>query len=417
MNSLLNRVRITLTTLCLFGFISQALPQVQAQWRGNDRRGIYSEPTSLESWPTTGPKLLWSSREVGSGYGSPVCLDGKLYICGAIGEDAWLFEFDKTGKLLRKASFGKEWVVNYPGSRMSPTIAGGLIYVSTGQGALVCIDLATFKEKWRLDNRPGFQIMPLYGHSESPAVDGDLVFFTPGGKDTGVVALNRFTGKIVWGCPGDGERQGYNSPLIIRLPQRTILVTFSAYALMGIDAKTGKLLWTHPQDNIPVSERKLGNGDTHSNTIWYENGAIYYLAGDGNGAVRLILGPDGGSIKQVWRNQTVDNYMSGFIKQGNLLFTGSDTRKALISVDITTGEVKSILKCGMGALISDGRMLYYYTHRGEMNLVKPTATGLELLSAFKVPLGNQEHFSHPVIDRGVLYIRHGDALMAYEIGN
>ncbi|HNW74831.1 MAG TPA: PQQ-binding-like beta-propeller repeat protein [Bacteroidales bacterium] len=415
MLSPLIRVRITLTAILLIGSVYQAQPQVQAQWRGNDRRGVYPEQQTLEVWPATGPELLWSSSEIGSGYGSPVCLDGKLYICCALGENAWLFEFDRQGKLLRKVSFGKEWVVNYPGSRMSPTIAGGLIYVSTGQGDLVCIDLDTFKEKWRLDNRPGSQIMPLYGHSESPAVDGDLVFFTPGGKDTGVVALNRFTGKHVWGCPGDGERQGYNSPLIIRLPSRTILVTFSAYSLLGIDAKTGKLLWTHPQDNIPPAERKLGNGDTHSNTIWYENGAIFYLAGDGNGAVRLILGPDGASIRQVWRNPTVDNYMSGFIKQGNLIYTGSDSRKALISVDITTGEVKSVLKCGIGALISDGRMLYYYTHRGEVNLIRPSSTGPELVSIFKVTMGKQEHFAHPVIDRGILYIRHGNTLMAYQI--
>jgi outer membrane protein assembly factor BamB len=229
------------------------------------------------------------------------------------------------------------------------------------------------------------------------------------------VALNRFTGKIIWGCRGDGERQGYNSPLVIKLATRSVLVTFSAYALLGIDTQTGRLLWTHPQDNIPAGERRPGNGDTHSNTVWYDQGALYYLAGDGNGAVRLILSPDGSSIRQVWRNKTIDNYMSGFIKQGNLIYTGSDSRKSLISVDITTGEVKGALKCGLGALISDGRMLYYYTHRGEMNLVRPGSAGPELISTFRIPMGTQEHFSHPVIDRGILYVRHGNALMAYRI--
>jgi len=31
------------------------------------------------------------------------------------------------------------------------------------------------------------------------------------------------------------------------------------------------------------------------------------------------------------------------------------------------------------------------------------------------PLGNDQHWARPVIANGVLYIRHGDALMAYDI--
>lgn len=214
-------------------------------------------------WPESGPKFLWSSEEVSDGYGSPVILDDRLYICGVIDSSAVLLVFTLDGKITHKIPYGREWMINYVGCRNTPTITKEEIYLSTGLG--------------------------------------DLVFFNPGGKDTNVVAVNHFTGKIVWVCKGDGERPGYNSPLVIHLPMRTILVTFSAYALMGIDARDGKLLWTDPQINIPVAEHKPGNGDTHSNTVWYDNGALYYIAGDGNGAVRLVLQPDGSSIKQVWR--------------------------------------------------------------------------------------------------------------------
>jgi len=40
---------------------------------------------------------------------------------------------------------------------------------------------------------------------------------------------------------------------------------------------------------------------------------------------------------------------------------------------------------------------------------------MEIASFFRVPKGTKEHFSHPVIDHGILYIRHGKALMAYRI--
>ena len=72
MLSPLIRVRITLTAVLLIGSVYQAQPQVQAQWRGNDRRVVYTEQQTLEVWPATGPELLRSSSEIGSGYGSQV---------------------------------------------------------------------------------------------------------------------------------------------------------------------------------------------------------------------------------------------------------------------------------------------------------------------------------------------------------
>ena len=60
-------------------------------------------------------------------------------------------------------------------------------------------------------------------------------------------------------------------------------------------------------------------------------------------------------------------------------------------------------------------MLYVYTQKGTMNLVKPNPERFELVSSFNVTLGTDTHFSHPVIHDGVLYIRHGETLMAYRV--
>jgi len=50
-----------------------------------------------------------------------------------------------------------------------------------------------------------------------------------------------------------------------------------------------------------------------------------------------------------------------------------------------------------------------------MLLVKPDSNKFDLVSSFKVPFGDGPHWAHPVIHHGVLYIRHGDVLMAYKI--
>jgi len=202
---------------------------------------------------------------------------------------------------------------------------------------------------------------------------------------------------------------------MIKLPALNILVTFSAYYMLGINSKTGKLLWFHEQVNTPLAERKPGMGDTHSNSALYENGFIYYIAGDGNCGVKLKLSTDGKQITQVWRNTALDNYMGGFIKIDNRLYTGSDSKRSLLCADANTGKVSDSLKIGTGSIAFADNLLYYYNQRGEMNLVKPSPSKLELVSKFKITAGTKEHFSHPVIYNGVLYIRHGKSLMAYDI--
>jgi outer membrane protein assembly factor BamB len=371
----------------------------------------------LKTWPPDGPPILWKTEIIGNGYASPTINGDRIYIAGEVDTTGYLFALDLKGNLVWKSPYGKEWVVNYEGARCAPTVAGDLVYVCSGLGDLTCFEAKNGVKKWSVDMIHDLHgRFTLFGHAESSLLDGDKVFLVPGGKDTNVVAMNRFTGKIIWICKGAGEIPGYNSPYLIKLASRHVLVTFTAYSMLGIDAETGELLWVHPQDNIPVEERKPGNGDTHSNTVYYEDGFIYYFAGDGNGAVKLALSPDGERITQVWRNKTFDNYMGGFVKQGNFLYSCVSEKKQLKSVDAATGKVVDSLKCGAGSIILSDSLLYYYNQKGEVRLITPVKGKLMQSGFFKLTAGTKEHFSHPVIHEGVLYVRHGRWIGAYGVG-
>ena len=69
----------------------------------------------------------------------------------------------------------------------------------------------------------------------------------------------------------------------------------------------------------------------------------------------------------------------------------------------------------MGVVVAADGMLYVYGQDGTMYLVKPNPAAFEPVSQFTVSEGTNEHWAHPTIANGRLYIRHGDALMAYEI--
>jgi outer membrane protein assembly factor BamB len=48
-------------------------------------------------------------------------------------------------------------------------------------------------------------------------------------------------------------------------------------------------------------------------------------------------------------------------------------------------------------------------------LVKIDRNSFEIKGRFEVPLGTDQHWAHPVIKDKRLYLRHGDALMVYDI--
>jgi outer membrane protein assembly factor BamB len=386
------------------------------EWRGPDREGIYHETNLLKSWSEEGPKELWAIGNIGNGFVSPVFTDDNFYITGEIDSMEVLFSFNLKGEKQWQTILGKEWTKSFPGSRSAPTIVDDLIYVGTGLGNLFCVNRSNGKIVWSKDLVADFNgVLPLHGHSESALIQGEKIFWTAGGRDFNVVALNRFNGRLIWSNKGFGERSAYNSPKLIELPSRKILVTFSAYHMMGLDTETGNLLWSQLQNNYPPEKRLPGYGDTHSNTALYDKGSIYYVAGDGNCGVKLKLSDDGTRITEVWRNQGFDSFMGGVVKIGNYLYGCGTVKPDLLAINATNGALTDSLKIGSGAIIAADNMLYYYTQKGDMMLLKYNQGKIEKVSSFRIKKGTLQHFSHPVIHEGILYQRHGNTLMAFDI--
>ena len=50
-----------------------------------------------------------------------------------------------------------------------------------------------------------------------------------------------------------------------------------------------------------------------------------------------------------------------------------------------------------------------------MVLVDPDPENFQVVSSFEITRGEGQHWAHPVIANGVLYIRHGEALLAYDV--
>jgi outer membrane protein assembly factor BamB len=401
---------IFLITLCIACSLSSLPAQKNAQWRGAERNGIYNETGLLKVWPAGGPQLLWKYEKLGDGYTSAAIANEKLYITGLDGKKLILFVFDLTGKLLTRKEVGSEWTSNYIGPRCTVVVNDGKLYINNSLGTLVCLDEETLNQVWKknlLTDFDGKNIM--WGMTESPLIVGEKLYITPGGAKHNMVALNKNTGALIWSSPGEGTTSSYCSPLYIGSQTVPIVVTSTMKHVIAFHADTGEKLWSHPQ--LPQNPAR----NIHPNTPIYDNGMIFTTTGYRGGSMLLRIRDGGKAVEQVWKN-SADNQIGGAIKYGDYVYTSGHNNRGFYCIDWKNGDYKyRESNFSPSAMIFADGMLYVYGENGNMKLIKPNPEKYELVSSFKVTQGTGQHWAHPVIHNGVLYIRHGNAIMAYKI--
>jgi len=379
------------------------------QFRGPRRDGKSSETGLLKKWPGGGPKPLWSATDLGKGYSQPVVVDRRVYVTGMVKKTGYVFAFDLEGNLKWRKPYGQEWTKSYPGSRCTPTVREGFIYVVSSLGELVCMNAGTGEKRWRLNVLEKFKGgTGGFGFIESLLIDGRKVICTAGAEDATVVALDARTGETIWKTAGLKDKAAYCSPLLIRQGPRRLVVTMTSHHIIGVQADSGELLWKYPFRN-PYGQ--------HPNTPVYANGMLFCTSGDKVGSVLLRLSADGKQADYQWNQPKLDCHHGNVVNiDGYVYGSAHQNSDGWVCLQLTDGKVMyetKVVEKG-SACYADG-MLYCYSVDGSVNLVRASPEGFEVVSSFNVQAGSGEHFAQPVISGGRLYIRHGEALMVYDI--
>jgi outer membrane protein assembly factor BamB len=394
-------------------FISLLLPSFASdnfsQWRGPDRDGKYPETNLLQKWPSQGPDLIWTVTNLGEGFSSPAVTSKGVYVTGMIDGTGYLFAFGLDGKKVWRTAYGPEWDGGHEGARTTPTVVGDKIYIMSGRGNAVCINSTNGKIVWKVDLVKTFGARNLnWGMTESLLVDGDRVFCTPGGIGAMMVILNRFTGKTIKVIKGNGEKSAYCSPSIVSHNGKRLLITMTGQSLVGLDAENGDLLW---------QQLHRTRYDINPNTPLYIDGYVYAVSGYGTGSQLVKLNDDGRGIKFIWSDETLDSQMGAAVVVDGNIYGSGHKNKGWHCVEWKTGNVKyTSQELGKkGNIIFANGLLYCYSENGEVGLVRPNPNKFEIISSFKIDTGSGPHWAHPVISDGRLYVRHGDAMMVYDI--
>jgi len=108
--------------------------------------------------------------------------------------------------------------------------------------------------------------------------------------------------------------------------------------------------------------------------------------------------------------------MGGAILMNGYIYASGDRNRKWFCADWETGEIKyESTELSKGTIIEADGLLYVYSEKGELALLEPSAGSFKIISKTLIKLGSEQHWAHLVISKGVLYVRHGNALMAFDI--
>ncbi len=413
-NNLLKKSLLFVFTL-ISGFMVNA--QV-AQFCGPNRDAIFPDTALLNVWPEGGPKILFVADGLGKGFSSTVATKDMIFVTGTKDSTEYLTALDHQGKIIWQKPYGRCFNKSYPDARTTPTIDGDRVYVLTGMDQMTCFRAKTGQEVWAVNLHEKYQSSSdMFGVSESVLIDGDKILTTPCGPLTTAIALNKFTGELIWKSAPLNVLRSNMSPLLIEHCRKKIFISAYQTHLMGVDAETGEILWTYHYNFLDANG---DNATIFTNTPIYRDSCLWISNGWDVKSVKLRIATDGRSVTEKFADHTFDNQNHGVVLVDSMLygsnFTGRTTGK-WVCMNWNTGEITWISDFyTKGPIISADGMLYCMEEkRGNIALVKADPKEFKVTSTFRVQEGKGPYWARPAIYYGMLLVRHGDVLVAYDI--
>lgn len=307
------------------------------RWRGVDGRGVWSGARLPEKLDASRVRELWSAP-IGGGYAGIAVAGGRVYTLDRPGKDSGKERtlcFDRTsGKTLwvreHAADYGDLDYGNGP--RATPAVHDGRVYAVGAVGRLRALDAESGEVIWEIDAKEKFDaVLPMWGHAVSPVIAGDLVFVQLGGRPEGIlIALDRKTGEVRWRAID--ERPGYSTPILAGNDRDRTLIHWTADALHGLDALSGRPRWSAPfrtsDYDVAIISPLEHQGQVFASGYW-----------DGSRAFRLEAGEGKVEVRAAWsQERALSCLMSTPLLRDGVLYA-LDRRDGLIGLEWSTGKV------------------------------------------------------------------------------
>ncbi|MCI0681907.1 MAG: PQQ-binding-like beta-propeller repeat protein [Gemmataceae bacterium] len=386
------------------------------QFRGPGGMGVSTEKAPV-TWSAQ-QNLAWKIKMPVPGASSPIIVGDCIYLTGysgyAPGQPGSMDNLRLHLLCLNRGDGALRWNKSFAAktpeqdrirenhgyASATPVADAERIYTFFGKSGVIAFS-HDGEQLWQADVGDGLN---GWGSAASPVLAGDLVIINASVESGALVALDKRTGKQVWTAPG--IRESWNTPVLVDAGGRKELVVAIMGKVLAFDPASGTPLWSCKTD--------IG---------WYmvpglvaEKGVIGVLGGR-DGVVGLAVRAGGkGDVTgthRLWTSTKGTNVPSPVVHQGHLYWM-SDVLGIAYCADLTTGQIRydeRVPGAGAGvyasAVLADGK-IYYLGRDGRMFVVAARPQ-FELLATNT--LGERAIFNaSPAIDRGRIYIRTDQSL-------
>ena len=395
---------------------------------------VSTEKGIASPWPEAGPRIVWD-RQLGEGYGMPAISRGRLFV------------FDRAGNRARlrccKSETGEPlWTFDYPteyrdyygyngGPRCCPVVDGDRVYIYGAEGLLHCVRAEDGKLIWKADLNADFHVLQnFFGVGSTPVVEGDLllvqvggspsegaktVFDEPKGNGSGIVALNKYTGKVRY--QATDELASYSSPVLATIGGRRWCFLFARGGLVGLDPGSGKVDFHYPWRARNLESVNAGNPVVIGDRVFISE--TY-----GPGSALLQVKP--GGYKVLWtdarkkrRDKSLQCHWNTPIYHNGFVYGCSgrhEDQAELRCVELETGKVKwrRAYLTRTSLLMVDGHFICL-GEDGRLLLLKVNPHKYEEVSRMDTDLLEKPCWAAPILSHGLLYVRGRDRLLCLEL--
>ena len=404
------------------------------EWRGPKRDGTSAEKNLPATWSPAGENLAWKAP-----YGSrsgPVVFGDRVYLNTVVGTgdsvQERLVALDaNTGKQVWEQRFNV-FHSDVPGHRSgwaAPSVdpTTGLIY-TFGVGGLLAATTPSGKPQWHRSLSEEYGLVSTHGgRTVSPIVDGNLVIVNAlcvGWGDLGRggnrwFAFDKATGATVWVSSPQKKHYDTNmSPGIITTVNgmKLLIVGGTDGTFHALKVNTGEQVWEFEVSKRAILTGAVLNGTTAYITHSEENldtSEMGMLAAFDVGSAGTLV-----SDKTQWFNHGFQGGFASPVTDGERLYV-VDNGAILGAFDLKDGRkawekvLGTIQKSS--PVLADSK-LYIGTENGKFFILKPTATGVEVLD--EDWLGSQEApepvYGSPAVSGARVFVTTAEA--TYAIG-
>jgi outer membrane protein assembly factor BamB len=384
--------------LLLILFISvPAVANDWAEWRGPARDGISLEKGLPTKWSPTGDNVAWKVPY--GGRSAPIVVGNHIYLQNTAGkgeteqERVMCFNVDN-GKLLWEHRFNV-YLSDVPPHRVgwaSPVgdPQTGNVYVFGVGGTLLGLT-KDGNVLWERSLGEDFGLLTTHGgRTVSPIIDGDLVIisgvtFQWGEHGRGAhrfMAFDKKTGETMWiSAPGGRPYDTtYAPPIIVNVNGTRLLIQGASDGVVhAIKPQTGEPVWKYE-----ISKRGLNTGVVvHGNTAILTH-SEENLDSSEMGMMVAVDAASKGEIKKAQAKWILYGWQGGFsspVLDGDRLYH-VDNGANIAAFDVNTGKQLWLHNLGTiqkaSPVFADGK-LYVGTENGKFFILKPSATGVEVL--------------------------------------